>query len=68
MALMQSMRSRAQRAWRAILAAPSPPADSPARGQPPRVDAVPLPNVPQRRARKTDAGPWLPTEPRRWQR
>lgn len=58
MELTHLLRVRAQRAWRVVLAGPSP--------LPPPVDAVPLADTPQRRRRSTDAGPWTSTKPYRW--
>lgn len=76
MNLQQSLRNRAQRAWRVLLAGPSlphagpiasPHAPSPL-APPLRAGWVPLSATPLRRKRSTDAGPWNAERPDAWKR
>lgn len=77
MNLQQSLRNRAQRAWRVLLAGPSSPlagpiasphASSPPVPPPFLVGWVPLSGKPLRRKRSTDAGPWNAERPDAWKR
>lgn len=79
MNLQQSLRNRAQRAWRVLLAGPSPPragsVASPHASSPPvppapslRTGWVPLSAKPLGRKRSTDAGPWNAERPDAWKR